>query len=173
MLNRILNIVGWIGMALVFAAVAVSRVPALDKYGVYAKPLAIAGLVLVLAYTASQWREFAKMFERRQAKYGTLAASNVFVVLGILVAINYTGAKQSKRWDLTTTKEFSLSYQTKSVLAKLDAPLEAKVFARETDFPRFQERMNQYTYVTDKLAVEYIDPDKKPSVAKQYQIQQY
>ncbi len=124
MVNRILNIVGWIGMALVLVAVAVSRVPAFDKYGQYASPLAIAGLVCVLAYSASQWREFAKMFSRRQARYGTLAATSILVVLGILVAINYIGAKQNKRWDLTANKQFSLSDQSRNVLAKLDSPLQ-------------------------------------------------
>ena len=37
MVNRVLNIVGWIGMGLVLAAVAVSRVPALNQYGDYAR----------------------------------------------------------------------------------------------------------------------------------------
>src|SRR5689334_21737962 len=101
MVNKILNIVGWIGMALVLAAFSVAFVPALNKYGEYSRPLALVGLVLVLAYTASQWREFAKAFERRQARYGALSGVSVLVVLGILIAINYIGSKQNKRWDLT------------------------------------------------------------------------
>jgi ABC-type uncharacterized transport system involved in gliding motility auxiliary subunit len=173
MLNRILNIVGWIGMALVAAAVAVTRVPALDKYGDFVKPLAIAGLVCVLAYTASQWREFAKLFARRQARYGTLTGASVLIIVAVLVAVNYIGKKQNKRWDLTTNKQFSLSDQTKNVLAKLDAPLEIKVFAQEPDFGRYQDRMREYEYASKKLSTEYIDPDKKPTVAKQLQIQQY
>src|SRR6185436_4156216 len=55
MLQRILGILGWIGTALVFAAVAIRFIrPEWDQYGVYA---AWAGLALVVLYTVGQWRE--------------------------------------------------------------------------------------------------------------------
>ena len=173
MVNRILNIVGWIGTAIVVVALALKIVPALDRFGEYARPLAFAGLVCVLVYTAGQWREIAAMFSRRQARYGALTMVSVLVVLGILVAINYIGAQQKKRWDLTANKQFSLSDQSRSVLAKLDSPLQVQVFAQEQDFARYQDKMKEYEYASKKVSAEYIDPDKKPTIAKQNQIQQY
>ena len=171
MLNRILSIVGWIGTGLVLVAVAIRfGYPAKEQWAYY---LAWAGLVCVLAYSLSQWREIAKVFSRRQARYGTLAATSVLVVLGILVAINYIGARQNKRWDLTANKQFSLADQSRNVLAKLDAPLQVMVFAQEPEFPRYQDKMKEYEYASKKISAEYIDPDKKPTVAKQNQIQQY
>jgi ABC-type uncharacterized transport system involved in gliding motility auxiliary subunit len=171
MLNRILSIVGWIGTGLVLVAVAIRfGYPAKEQWAYY---LAWAGLVCVLAYSLSQWREVAKVFSRRQARYGTLAATSVLVVLGILVAINYIGAKQNKRWDVTANKQFSLADQSKNVLAKLDSPLQVMVFAQEPEFPRYQDKMKEYEYASKKITTEYIDPDKKPTVAKQNQIQQY
>ncbi len=178
MVNRILSVIGWIGTALVGAAVLVvlgrtmsAHFPAaLDAW---VKPLAYAGLVCVLAYTASQWRDIAAVFERRQARYGSLAATGLVVVLGILIAVNYIGARQNKRWDLTVNKQFSLSDQSKQVLAKLDAPLHILVFAQEPDFPRYQDRLKEYQYSSKNIATEYIDPDKKPTIARQNQIQQY
>ena len=97
----------------------------------------------------------------------------MLVVLGILVAINYIGARQNKRWDLTANKQFSLSDQSRNVLAKLDAPLQIMVFAQETEFPRYRDRLKEYEYASKKVTTEYIDPDKKPTLAKQNQIQQY
>jgi ABC-type uncharacterized transport system involved in gliding motility auxiliary subunit len=173
MVNRILSLVGWLGMLLVLAAVAVSRVPALDRYGASVRPLAIAGLVFVLAYTLGQWREIAQLFARRQARYGTLAGVSLLVVLGILVAINYIGAKQNKRWDLTVNKEFTLSDQSRNVLAKLDSPLQVRVFAQEPEFQTFKDKLKEYEYGSKNVSTEYIDPDKKPAIAKQAQIQQY
>src|SRR4029450_5376041 len=38
---------------------------------------------------------------------------------------------------------------------------------------RYKGRMKEYEYVTKNVTTEYIDPDKKPTVAKQNQIQQY
>jgi gliding motility-associatede transport system auxiliary component len=171
MITRILNIVGWIGMALVFAAFAIRfGYPAKEQWAYY---LAWSGLVCVLLYTLSQWRDIAKVFSRRQARYGTLAATSIVVVLAILVAINYIGARQNKRWDLTANKQFALSDQTRNVLAKLDAPLEVKVFAQEPEFERYRDRIKEYQYASKRVSTEYIDPDKKPAVAKQDQIQQY
>jgi ABC-type uncharacterized transport system involved in gliding motility auxiliary subunit len=171
MIKRILDIVGWIGFALVLIAVAIRfGFPAREQYAFY---FAWAGLVSVLVYTLGQWREIANMFQGRQARYGTLAGVSVLVVLGILIAINYIGAKQNKRWDLTANKQFSLSDQSRTVLSKLDAPLQMLVFARETDFPQYQDKIKEYQYASKRISTEYIDPDKKPAVAKQNQVQQY
>src|SRR5437667_5858303 len=170
-MNRILSLVGWLGTALVFAALAIRYGwPAKDQYAYY---LAWAGLVCVLLYTMGQWREIVKVFARRQTRYGTLAATSVLVVLGILIAINYIGSRQNKRWDLTANKQFSLSDQSKNVVAKLDAPLQVLVFAQEPEFERYQDKLKEYQYISKQVSAEYIDPDKKPSVARQNQIQQY
>src|ERR1700704_1152235 len=137
MVNRILSLVGWLGTAMVFVAAAIKFVfPAKEQWAFY---LAWGGLVCVLAYTLGQWREIAKVFSRRQARYGTLMGVSIVVVLGILVAINYIGSRQNKRWDLTANKQFSLSDQSRNVVAQLDAPLQIRVFAQEPQFPRFQE----------------------------------
>src|SRR5213076_2888607 len=140
--------------------------PAKDQYAYY---LAWAGLVCMLVYTISQWREIAGMFTRRQARYGTLTLVSVLVVLAILVAINYIGKRQNKRWDLTAAKQFSLSDQSRNVLAKLDAPLEMTVFAQDTDFQRYRDRLKEYEYGSKQVRTDYIDAEKKPSVAQQNQ----
>lgn len=164
MVNRILSLVGYLGTALVFVALAIRfGYPAKEQWAYY---LAWAGLVCVLLYTLSQWREIASVFSRRQARYGTLAATSVLVVLGILVAINYIGKQQNKRWDLTAAKQFSLSDQTRTVLTKLDAPLQITVFAQDLDFPRYRDKLKEYEYVSKNVTTEYVDPDKKPTIAK-------
>ena len=168
MMNRILSLIGWLGTAMVFVAVAIRfGYPAKEQWAYY---LAWGGLVCVLAYTLGQWREIAKLFARRQARYGTLMGVSILVVLGILVAINYIGSKQNKRWDLTANKQFSLSDQSRNVVAKLDSPMQVQVFAQEPQFPRYQERIKEYQYASSKISTEYIDPEKKPSVAKQNNI---
>src|SRR3954463_12130013 len=141
-MNRIFSLIGYLGTALVFVALAIRfGYPAKEQWAFY---LAWAGLVCVLLYTLSQWREVAAVFSRRQARYGTLAATSVLVVLGILVAINYIGAKQNKRWDLTATKQFSLSDQSRNVLGKLDAPLRVLVFAKDEEFQGYRDKLKEY-----------------------------
>ena len=161
-----------LGTALVCVAVAIWIVPNFERFLPYMRPLAIAGLICVLAYSFGQWREIGEAFSGRQARYGTLTGFSVLVVLGILVAINYIGARQNKRWDLTANKQFSLSDQTRNVLVKLDSPMQLTVFAQEPEFQRYRDKLNEYTYVSNKVTTDYVDPDKKPSLAKQNQVQQ-
>jgi ABC-type uncharacterized transport system involved in gliding motility auxiliary subunit len=167
MLKRILGLLGWLGVALVFLAV-------FARYGPWAQlephywKLAISGLVCTLLYILSQWREIGESFSGRQARYGSLAAASVLVVLGILVAINYLSTKYNKRWDLTAARQFSLSDQSKKVLQDLKEPVRIRVFARSEEFQRFRDRLDEYTYHSKQVTTEYIDPEKRPGLAQQY-----
>jgi ABC-type uncharacterized transport system involved in gliding motility auxiliary subunit len=166
MLKRMLGLLGWLGVALVFAAVAIRFLR--PEWQPYYNGLAIAGLVCTLLYILSQWREIGRSFAGRQARFGTLAAASVVVVLAILVAINYLGSRHNKRWDLTVAKQFSLSDQTKKVLHDLKEPVKIRVFARSDDFQRFRDRLDEYAYQSKQVQAEYIDPEKKPAMAQQY-----
>jgi gliding motility-associatede transport system auxiliary component len=166
MLKRILGLLGWLGVALVFAAVAIRFLK--PEWQQYYNALAIAGLVCTLLYILSQWREIGQAFAGRQARYGTLAAASALVVLAILVAIDYLSTRHNKRWDLTAAKQFSLSDQTKKVLHDLKDPVTVRVFARSDDFQRFRDRLDEYRYQSKLLNIDYIDPEKKPAMAQQY-----
>lgn len=171
MLQRILSILGWVGTALVFGAVAIRFVrPEWNQYATWG---AWAGLALVVLYTLGQWREILHYFQRRQARYGALATTGVLAALAITVAVNYLASRQNKRWDLTASQQNSLSEQTVKVLQGLQGPVKFIVFDRQTDFDRFRNRLNEYTYHSNNVSVEYIDPDTRPVVAKEYEIQQY
>jgi ABC-type uncharacterized transport system involved in gliding motility auxiliary subunit len=171
MFSRLTNLVGWLGVALVFAAFALR----------FLKPgmvqiwwnLAAAGLVCVLVYILGQWRDFLTFFSKRQARYGTLSIASVLLVLAILGGLNYIAARQNKRWDLTSGQEFTLSDQTRKVLQNLKEPLKMNVFAKESDFGRFRDKLSEYEYVSKQVKIEYIDPDKEPELAKKYEIQSY
>ena len=163
MLKRVLGLLGWLGVALVLAAVAISQLrPEWQWY----RQLAIGGLVCTLLYVLSQWREIAREFSGRQARFGTLATASVLVVLGILAAINYLAARNNKRWDLTAGAQYTLSDQTKKVLHSLDKPVRVTVFAREGESERFRNRLDQYQYESKQLQIEYIDPEKRPALAE-------
>ena len=171
MVNPIPNVLGWVGAGLVFAGAAIRLgYPAGEPFVPY---LVWSGLACTVAYGASQWREIAHAFRGRHARYGTLAGVSGLVVLGILIAVNYIGAQQNKRWDLTANQAFSLSDQSRQVLEALDSPLHLTVFVREPDFARFKDKLREYEYISKQMTTEYVDPDKKPAVARQNGVQQY
>jgi ABC-type uncharacterized transport system involved in gliding motility auxiliary subunit len=171
-MQRALNILGWVGTAIVFAAVAVRFLkPEWDQYAVYA---AWAGLALVILYTIGQWREIAAYFQKRNARYAAIASVSVLVVLGLLIAVNYLSARRNKRWDLTSNKQYSLSEQSIKLLQGLDEPVKVRVFDKEGEFDRFKTRLAEYEYQSNrKMTIEYIDADKHPVEARQYDVQNY
>ena len=113
--------------------------PTQNRYAYY---LAWAGLACMVVYTISQWREIARMFSRRQTRQGTLAATSVLIVLGILVAINYIceaadqalgpDGRQAVHACRTRVATSSPSWMRRC---------EILVFDRETEFQRFRDRL--------------------------------
>src|SRR5688572_26941630 len=170
-MQQILSILSYVGMVMVFGALAV-RVfkPEWNQYAVYAS---WTGLGLVLIYTIGQWREIAAFFRRRNARYGAIASVSVLVVLGILVAVNYVSAKQNKRWDLTSNRQYTLSEQTVKLLRELKTPVKFVVFETDAEVDRIRVRLNEFAYQSGQVSVEYLDPDKRPVPAKEYEIQSY
>ena len=171
MANRVLQGLGWTGVAVVFAALVV-RFTLPDRQELWWW-LAVAGLAMVAVHTLSQWRDILAFFSRRQAREGVMATSGVALALGILVAANYILSRQNVRWDLTAAQQYSLSDQTRRVLEELDAPISVLVFAREAEFPGFRDRLDEYAYVSSQVNVEYIDVDRSPVRARQYEVQAY
>ena len=171
MLKRAFDTIGWLGTALVLAAVAVFFLKA--EWQPYSRWLAWGGLVCILLYTLGQWREVSRVFAVRSVRLGTVSGAGIVVVLGILVAVNYISAREHKRWDLTASSQFTLSPQSVKILKSLDAPLKMTVFARESDFPSYRDRLDEYAYVSKKVSTDYIDPDKKPGPARELGIESY
>ena len=171
MLNRILGALGWMGVALVFAGVAVRfLLPEQQELWYW---LAVAGLVLVVAHTATQWREILAFAGQRQARAGAIATTGIVLALGIVVAANFILSRQNRRWDLTAAQQYSLSDQTRRVVESLESPVNVLVFAREAEFPRYRDRFDEYQYISSQVEVEYIDVDQSPARARQYEVDVY
>ena len=171
MTQKILGALGWLGTSLVVTAVIIRF--ALPTQQNLWWGLAVSGLAVLATYTLSQWREIVALFRRRQARYGTLATTSVLLGLAIMVGVNYVLARQNKRWDMTAARQYSLSDQTIRVLESLESPIKVIVFAQELDFPRYSSRLDEYQYTSSQVSLQYVDVDKNPVMARQYEIQSY
>jgi ABC-type uncharacterized transport system involved in gliding motility auxiliary subunit len=169
--KRITGFIGWLGTALVFGAVAIRFLrPEWMQYGQY---MTWAGLVFILIYMAGQWRDVVTFYGTRQARYGTVSLVGILVAIGIFIAVNYLGVRQTKRWDLTENQAYSLSDQTLRILHNLDAPVQFTVYDQETGFDRFRPRLESYQYESEQVKVEYVDVDRQPGRAKEAEITAY
>jgi ABC-type uncharacterized transport system involved in gliding motility auxiliary subunit len=132
-----------------------------------------AGLACILAYMLGQWRDVVTFYGTRQARYGTVSLVGILVAVGIFIAVNYLGTRQTKRWDFTENQAYSLSEQSVKILQGLDAPVQFTVYDQETAFDRFRPRLESYRYESDKVEVDYVDVDRNPARAKEAEISAY
>lgn len=171
MLNTILGIVGWAGSLLVFASAAIRLFhPEWDRAAYYA---AVAGLVLLVVYILSQWREIARSFRRRETRFSLMSIVSVVAVLAILVGANYLATKRDKQWDLTATKSFSLSDETVKVLNGLKGPVRIAVYDQPAAFQRFRDALSPYEVGSPNVTVEYVDADRQPTRVKEDAVVNY
>ena len=169
MATKIAAILGWLGTALVVVALGLWYVkPEWEEYRRY---IAWAGLATILVYLVAQWRESQQGHNARQAKLGALSVVSIAAVLALLAGLNYLGVRQNKRWDLTANQVFSLSEQTLKVLQGLDSPAKLTVFDQAAQFDRFRDRLEEYTYQSKQLSVDYVDIDRQPARAKAANVQ--
>jgi ABC-type uncharacterized transport system involved in gliding motility auxiliary subunit len=102
----------------------------------------------------------------RQTKYTGYMAVYTLVVLAILVAINFLGNRYSKAWDSTKNKQFTLADQTVKVVKGLKSPVTVTYFGRDSTFREAQDLLDRYATLSTKIDARYVDPVKKPQVAK-------
>jgi ABC-type uncharacterized transport system involved in gliding motility auxiliary subunit len=173
-MQKAVNVLGWLGVVAVVVSVVLRFQSWRLEWQPYSWYAAVAGLVLILVYLAGQWREIGQSFRERNTRLGTIAATSVIIVLGILVALNYLSSRRNWRWDLTEAKQFSVSDQTRQILRSLDAPVQALVFDRPDRFDAFRDRLAGYEHASNgRLTVEYVNPDREPARANQNQVQSY
>lgn len=115
------------------------------------------------------------VFGMRQTKYGTNTAVAILALVGILVIANFIAKKENVRWDLTKSKKYSLSDQTKKVLDRVDQDLKITLFyqASGAEKANAENLLNEYKELSDRIQTEFIDPDKNPAEAKSYGISRY
>ena len=111
---------------------------------------------------------------KRQTKYGAYVAAYVLVVFALVALANWAVNRHAtKSWDLTATKQYSLSDQTRKIVRGLDREVTIHYFDRKDQFSQARDLLENYNHLSPRLSVEYVDPDHKPAIAKQYEITTY
>ena len=85
-------------------------------------------------------------------------------VLGLVIVVlaNYLSSRHYKRWDWTSHGLFTLSDRSQQALRELEQEVQIYVFLGrdEQDFADVETLLEEYKAVTDKITVEWVDPDR-------------
>jgi len=109
---------------------------------------------------ASEW------MKSRQTKYGAYITVYVLVILAVIFAANWLAKDHNKTVDVTANKRFTLSDQTKKVVGGLNKQVNLYYFDKADSYDRARDMLDRYKNLSSKLNVVYVDPDKKPDVAR-------
>jgi ABC-type uncharacterized transport system involved in gliding motility auxiliary subunit len=95
--------------------------------------------------------------------------------VGIVVIVGFIGQRHPLRMDLSESKRYTLSEQSKKVLGSLQGDVSIKAFFQEAGRNREQTRdlLETYRYCSKNIHYEFIDPDRQPMLARQYQVRTY
>ncbi len=133
------------------------------------------GIVLIISYALLRPREVVAALTGRQARYGGNALLLSVAFLGILVTVNFLSSRYHKRFDLTASKQYTLSQQTIQVLRSLKEPVKVTGFftagdPRQTDV---EDLLKEYAYHSDKFTYEFVDPEQHPGEARRLGVTSY
>ncbi len=109
---------------------------------------------------------------KRKTKYGLNTAVAILLFVGIIGIVNFLADRHHLRSDLTYSRIFSLADQTDKILEGLDREVKVYAFYQIED-PRLEDLLNEYSLKSDKFQYEFVDPDKKPELAKAYDVNKY
>jgi ABC-type uncharacterized transport system involved in gliding motility auxiliary subunit len=102
----------------------------------------------------------------RQTKYGAYAFVYTLVVVAVLIVGNWLASTHNKSVDVTSNKQYTLSDQTKKVVGNLKADVNLYYFDASTGYDRARDILDRYANLSSKLKISYVDPDKKPDIAR-------
>jgi ABC-type uncharacterized transport system involved in gliding motility auxiliary subunit len=131
------------------------------------------GAALMIAYVVLCFNEVKAFFSLRGVRYGGNALAAALVVFALLGMLNFVVNRHSVKFDLTSAKQFSLSDQTKNVLSVLRKDVKATAFVQSENQQRIEDLFKLYRFESKRFSFEFVDPDRKPGIAKQYGVTAY
>src|SRR5216683_1676409 len=111
--------------------------------------------------------------QTRQTRYTLYVTLYLAVILAILGAANWLANRHNKSVDSTSNKKFSLSDQTVKVVKGLSKDVTITDYDKTSSFTTSRDLLDRYGNLSSKLHVVYVDPDKKPQVAKAAGVRSY
>lgn len=110
---------------------------------------------------------------RRNRLLTANALVSALLVAALLVGLNYLGIQHHVRWDLTATREHSLSPQTLKILRTLPGPIQAVAFPAADSTGRYRDLLATYQYYSKNFQYRLVDPDRNPAEAQRYKVTSY
>ncbi len=108
----------------------------------------------------------ADLMQARRTKYGVFVTVYLIVILAVVGAANWLSSQYNKTVDVTANKQFTLSDETMKVAKNLKSDVNVYYFNKSDSFESARDMLDRYKNLSSKIKINYVDPDKKPDVAR-------
>src|SRR5437660_6718060 len=114
-----------------------------------------------------------ELLKARQTKFAVYIAIYVAIIMTAVVVVNVLANRYDKSYDGTANKRYSLSDQTKKIVRELNQDATIRYFDQSTRYNQAKDILDQYSNLSPRIHIEYVDPDKSPEVARAAGIKNY
>ena len=177
------GVVALAGVGLLFAAWVLDFV--LPGSGIAIWAIVAAGVGCVVVAALWDLRRVRSALSSRRGVFGIGQSVILSLAIGTVVLANLVSTTVYHRFDFTGLKQFTLTAQTREVLAELDTEVEVVSFFAEPN-PNMEhaaeiaainafgfELLKEYRNYNDRLQVRREDPELRPDLARQYSVSPY
>jgi ABC-type uncharacterized transport system involved in gliding motility auxiliary subunit len=139
------------------------------QFNQWARILVAGGILLLGVVVALDPRDIWERITGRGALFSGNALIIAAAAFGILGLVNVLGSRYQTKWDLTATKQFTLSEQSIRVAETLPQPVKLTAYFQAGDPQRteYEGLLSEYALRSGgKLTFEFIDPVQRPGEAR-------
>jgi ABC-type uncharacterized transport system involved in gliding motility auxiliary subunit len=168
------TVIAVLGLALLFVGFVFGLI--LPGLRTYAWAILALGAALLAAAVVLDFKRVRSALISRRGRFGLGTTVKISLFSGIILLINAISIGTYHRFDFTGLAQFTLTSQTKEVLAELDQPVEVVNFFTPSVPPTISTYarylLDEYQVHSDQLTIREVDPELNPDQARQYQVDQ-
>ena len=177
--ERMSGFISVLGLAAIFIGLVLTiLLPAIRVAG---WAIIALGVIILITAFVMDYRRVGRALTGKRGIFSTGSTVMVSIFVGIILLINAISISSYVRTDVTGLNQFTLTSQTKDVLANMDQEVHVIGFFVPGDPYQIgvdigeyaRSLLNEYKNYSTKLSIEEIDPDEHPDQAREYGITQY
>jgi ABC-type uncharacterized transport system involved in gliding motility auxiliary subunit len=135
--------------------------------------IAVLGAAIFVAGLVAGRQALATLMRSRSGRYGANSATSVVLLLAVLGFVNYLGSTRDQRMDLTSERLNSLSDQSITVADQVVDDIHIRAFFPDGNDEPTRQLLDMYQNRNGRISYEFIDPDRQPQLAEQFDVTVY